>query len=234
MIKAIFGLSETGSVRQANEDSYLLDRKSGLFAVADGLGGLPNGSQASRLTLDLLKHKITRNPEAATLDLISEVNMETRKAGFNLDAAGFGTTLTLARCLENGESVEITHVGDSAAYRVRDGACERLTVEHTVAARILAGEFDQADEAIPLAAHHTLTQCIGQEPFIDPQLVTYKVRPGDRLFLFTDGVTKAVAEPQLRETLVSTDSLEKVSQTITFLVEVAGSPDNYTLVAIQF
>ena len=51
MIKASFGLTETGSVRNENQDSFLLDVAKGILPVADGLGGLPNGDRASKLTL---------------------------------------------------------------------------------------------------------------------------------------------------------------------------------------
>lgn len=233
MIIASFGLTETGSVRTRNEDSYLLDTKQGLIAVADGLGGLPNGAQASRLALDILKQKLTRQPDRALVEVIAEVNEETRQIGYELDVSGFGTTLTMARFLPGKGTVEIAHVGDSAAYLVRDEEVHLLTHEHTVAARMVAAQFEEAAEAIPASAHHTLTQCIGQELYIDPQFIEIPIQKGDRIFLLTDGVTKPVNEAQLEQALVIKDSLERVCQALTFRIEIAGSPDNYTIASVE-
>lgn len=233
MINATFGLTETGSVRSRNEDSYLLDTDLGLIAVADGLGGLPNGAQASRMALDILKQKFARKADRNLVEVITEVNEETRQIGYDLDVSGFGTTLTMARILPDSSQLQIAHVGDSAAYLVRNNEVQLLTHEHTVAARMVATQFEEAAEAIPASAHHTLTQCIGQDLYIDPQIETISLQPGDRVFLLTDGVTKPVSEAQLEQALVLKDSLERVCQALTFRIEIAGSPDNYTIASVE-
>lgn len=234
MIKASFGISETGAVRSENQDSYLIDSKKGLFAVADGLGGLPNGSTASRMALQTLKRGTSENNELPLSSILAEVNDAVRDHGFRQDVSGCGTTLTVARLRDRGKCLEIAHVGDSAAYLVRAGEARLITVEHTVAARMVADQWGDADEAIPASAHHTLTQCIGQDPYIDPQVLEFELQKGDRLFLMTDGVTKPVPEHQLLEALQLDDSVDRICQALTFRVEIAGSPDNYTVVGLQF
>ena len=234
MFKASFGLSETGSVRESNQDSYLLDATHGILAVADGLGGLPNGQRASSMTVDILHKKLLKDPALQLQDLISAINEETREFGYNLNAAGFGTTLTMIRCLFDQQQIEMAHVGDSAAYLVSKGQARRLTIEHTVAARMVSSHWEEDMEDIPLSAHHPLTQCIGQELYIDPQFLNLDVQTGDRLFLLTDGSTKPVEEAQLIEALCLDDQLDRVCQALTFRIEIAGSPDNYTMVAVEF
>jgi protein phosphatase len=234
MIKASFGLTETGSVRIENQDSYLLDVEHGLIAVADGLGGLPNGARASQMALDILRKKLTRNRLLPLHEIITEVNEETRSVGYGMDTAGFGTTLTLARYIPEREVLEIGHVGDSAAIIVSKGKVGTLTVEHTVAARMVAEQWHDASDAIPLSAHHTLTQCIGQDLYIDPQLMEVPVQEGDRIFLVTDGVTKALPERTLIQSLNGQAPIGKIYQSLTFQIEAAGSPDNYTVIAVEF
>ena len=233
MISGNFGLSEKGSVREENQDSYLLDSENGIYAVADGLGGLPNGSRASKMALEVLHHKLIAPGSASLETIIAEVNEETRNIGYQLDGSGFGTTLTMRRLLPDGERMAIAHIGDSAAYLVRDGVVSMLTEEHTLAARMVADEWAHACEAIPPSAHHTLTQCIGQELYIDPQVVEFPLQQGDRIFLFTDGVTKPMSESQLTEALLIDDSIERICQALTFRIEIAGSPDNYTIIALE-
>lgn len=234
MIKGTFGLSEKGSFRNENQDSFLIDKQQGLLAVADGLGGLPNGERASQMTVEMIRKKLAAAPQTPLLDLVLAVNEETRDFGYNLDESGFGTTLTMARFNESSQSLEIAHVGDSAAFLVREGKVKILTDEHTVAAQMVASQFEEACEAIPPSAHHTLTQCIGQELYIDPQVTEINILPGDRVFLFTDGVTKPLDAEFLSEAIVAKESVEQICQTLTFRIEVAGSPDNYTIVAAEF
>jgi protein phosphatase len=234
MITATFGLSETGSIRDQNQDALLIDAQAGVFAVADGLGGLPYGDRASRLALDILRRVLHADPHLALLDAVNTVNREAREVGFGLDPAGFGTTLTVARLDSHSRRLELAHVGDSAALLRSGDELTQLTVEHTVAARMVENQWEDACESIPPSAHHTLTQCIGQEPYIDPQVLQVAVKPGDRLFLATDGVVKPVVDARLRQCLLGNDSLERICQALTFQVEIAGSPDNYTIVAVEF
>jgi len=237
MIKASFGISETGAVRGENQDAFILDTGRGVFAVADGLGGLAHGDRASRTALELLSRKISRNGLATLKDIFQEVNAEARRTGFRLNAGGFGTTLTVARHVPEAGRVDVAHIGDSAAWLVRDGTARLLTVEHTVAARMAeaaALPYGVEEETIPLLAHHTLTQCIGQDPYIDPQAMEIPLQEGDRLFLLTDGVSKPLAEDALRQALEQPGTLERVCQGLTFRIELAGAPDNYTIVALEF
>ena len=234
MIKASFALSETGALRNKNEDSFLLDESSCLLAVSDGLGGLPNGTQASLLALEILQKKVAGDPSIDIAQLIAEINEEARGLGFDLSPAGFGTTLTMVRLLPHSSRIQIGHVGDSSAFLVSAGTVRQLTEEHTVAARMIASQFEEACDAIPASAHHTLTQCIGQQLYIDPQIAEIEVRSGDRIFIFSDGVSKPLKEGQMRECLLMEDSLEHICQSLTFRIEIAGSPDNYTIVAAEF
>ncbi len=234
MIKSSYGLTETGAVRTNNQDSYLLDTEHGLFAVADGLGGLPNGDRASSVSLEILRKKLSKSIHLPLAEIITEVNLETRKVGFQLDRSGFGTTLTMGRLCDDGQAIEIAHVGDSVAYMVQGGQVNLITSEHTVAAQMAADRWEDASEAIPLAAHHTLTQCIGQDLYIDPQVVKLPIQPGTRLFLLTDGVTKPLPDSVLESFLGKDDSLEKIAQSLSFKIEAVGAPDNYTIVAVEF
>jgi protein phosphatase len=140
----------------------------------------------------------------------------------------------MAYCPPSEDRIQLAHVGDSAALLVRGEEVTILTMEHTVAARMVADKWQDANEAIPPSAHHTLTQCIGQDLYIDPQIVEAWVQEGDRIFLVTDGITKALPESTLFKCLTGKAPIDKICHSITFQVEAAGSPDNYTIVGVQF
>lgn len=234
MLKESFALTQRGAVRSANEDNYLLNAETGVYAVADGLGGLPSGDQASRLTLQLIDKALANDPEQPLPPLLETVHDEITRTGFENNPAGFGTTLTLARLRPHQDRLEIAHIGDSMACMVRDQRVARLTTEHTVATRMAAETWRDASEVIPPSAHHTLTQCIGQNESIEPQFLDMDLLPRDRLFLFTDGVTKPLSASGLDTCLIRPGPLEDVCQSLSFRIEAAGSPDNYTMVALAF
>lgn len=234
MVRDFFALSETGSVRRQNEDSYLLDAERGIFGVADGLGGLPHGKEASRQTLAQMHAALLEAPRQSLPDLVERINLSMMETGFALDGTGFGTTLTLARLAPDAASAEIVHVGDSTACHCRDDRVAILTMEHTVATRMVAEQWSAAGEAIPASAHHTLTQCIGQEASIEPQMIHLDLKDGDRLFLLTDGATKPLPRGELEQSLLKSGPLESLCQHLSFRIEAAGSPDNYTVVGLQF
>lgn len=231
MIAGTFAFSDCGVARHNNQDAYLCDPANGIFAVADGLGGLPNGERASRLTLDILAKRLrTANPDALG-ELLAEVNADVREIGLELDPAGFGTTLTLVRLDRKKKRLQMAHVGDCGAYLVRSGCLQLLSIEHTVAARM--NSHGEEDDDIPAIAFHTLTQCMGSFPYIEPQVLEMEYHAGDRFFLFTDGVIKSIVPKRLELELLRHATLEKICQSLSFMVEAAGSPDNYTMVAFE-
>jgi protein phosphatase len=233
MTKSSFGLTETGAIRHENQDGYLMDESNGLFAVADGLGGLPNGARASKIALDLLRKKLADDASTPLEDVLADVNTETRQVGFEMDVAGFGTTLTIGQVQPGSKFIKIAHVGDSAAYLVSNDSVQLLTKEHTVAARMIEEQWQDASEAIPLSAHHTLTQCIGQDLYIEPQVAIFPIQEGDRLFLLTDGVTKPIPESVLQKALQKNAPIAQIAQSLSFKIEAAGAPDNYTILGVE-
>ena len=88
----------------------MLDTENGILAVADGLGGLPNGARASKLALEVLRKKLIQGKDRPLIEIVSEVNQETREVGFQMDESGFGTTLTFCRLTPDGSHIEIAHV----------------------------------------------------------------------------------------------------------------------------
>src|SRR5690349_20656685 len=118
-----FGISDPGCVRNNNEDCYLLSPRSGLYVVADGMGGAQAGEHASKLAVDTLADVIG-NTEQSSAEMLAgafqEANNRVMSAAAN-DASleGMGTTLVAA--LESGPEVLIASVGDSRAYAYQGG-----------------------------------------------------------------------------------------------------------------
>ena len=147
--------------RDANQDAVLVG--DGLFAVADGLGGLQDGDIASRLALDTLDAAFSADRTVSgLLDGFRDANRAVWRQANGQDAT-MGTTL-VALAVTSDAAAIVLHVGDSRLYRFRNGRVEQLTHDHTVIADLIrAGELSEADaETHPY--RYVLTRAIGVPP----------------------------------------------------------------------
>lgn len=227
------GGSHRGCVRENNEDAFLILPSGKLLAVADGLGGLPDGEEASRLAIEVISREAGSLSEDDAPDLAAlfgAANREVHRVGSTRHAdSGIGTTLTAA--LIHGERLYIAHVGDSAAYLWRSGELHLLTEEHTVAALYGGSHTNHGSRSLPEHYFHTLTRCIGAAEELEVFTSNFALMAGDRLLLCTDGLTKIMNERLITETLGSTLSARQAVEVFLEMALERGAPDNVALVA---
>jgi protein phosphatase len=187
--------TDIGLVRSENEDRHLCADDLRLYAVADGIGGLPGGAEAAQLAItSLLKEARAARDAGRVLDLASSfgyANGEVIGLGqrFAPDT-GLGTTLTAVHLHEG--VLRVASVGDSRCYLFRDARLRLLTtddtVEHEVAVRRSRGEDVQLDERY----RNALTRCIGQPMPLEVRVFSYPLQAGDRVLVCSDGITRMV------------------------------------------
>jgi serine/threonine protein phosphatase PrpC len=215
--------SHTGNVRGNNEDDYLLGcAPDGAFlcAIADGMGGVAGGAEASRTALWALG--------TAVLDGGSKLTYEQRvREGFAaasvrlFDAAAavpalrdMGTTLT-ALCFSDG-MVRLGHVGDTRVYRLCLGKWEQLTTDHAVR-----------------EPSNMLLRCIGGgHATCEVDQAEWKTEQGDRFLLVTDGVWGVVPSAVLHR-LAQGAKPQAVAEALVAQALAAGGPDNATAVVVD-
>ena len=229
-----FGFSHIGRVRPENEDSFLCDDARQLYAVADGIGGLPAGAQASQKTVAVLAQLIAPQPPQKNLnyaEILKEINQQVFNLGRLLcPQYGLGSTLTCAHLV--GVKLHVNHVGDSAAFRLRSKLLEQLTQDHTVAgenqARLNRGESGQ----LVTGNDQALTRCIGQPPPIRSECLVHTILPHDRYLFATDGITHFVPKTEIANLLqAATAPVEVVTQLIE-RANQSGGHDNATAVVL--
>jgi protein phosphatase len=225
MISA-YAASDVGLRRECNEDAFLCLPERGLFAVADGLGGLAYGEVASRMVVEMLAAGEDESFEDMTA-FVRTISETIRRKGFELGSGMIGTTLTFAM-LRSGY-LRIAQVGDSVAFLTTpSGESLQLTEDQTVAEeRRRSGRSD-----IEPYMEHVLTQCIGQDGEVVPVVFMRPFPDGAHLLLCSDGITKTVDRADILKQLAAATSPAELVDSLIRKANLMGGPDNSTAVAV--
>jgi protein phosphatase len=226
--------SDVGRIRAKNDDSAYVGRH--LAVVADGMGGHAGGDVASAATvLDMLHlDHGDYDGDAGTVlaDEIQTANsLLSELVHINPKLAGMGTTVT-ALLLAEGK-LHFAHIGDSRAYRLRDGVFEQVSVDHTFVQRLIDEGRLRPEEAETHPHKNVLMRVLGDvdaSPELD--LDTLEVKPGERWLLCSDGLNY-VAGHVVERTVRETKDLRECVETLVNLTLEAGSPDNVTVVMVE-
>jgi serine/threonine protein phosphatase PrpC len=236
------GGSHVGRVRRGNEDAFLVDAPRGLVLVADGMGGHAAGEVASALARETVGTLLARAlDEGVPEEELPAVMHESIRAAHaeilayaarHPDARGLGTTLTAGILLPQGR-LHLVHVGDSRAYRLRDGVLAQLTRDHTwVQREVDAGRLTPAAaRRHPLA--HIITRALGVDSAARPDLLREALLPGDVLLLCTDGLTGMVEDGELARVLASGLPIPERVEALIHAANHHGGDDNVTAVVVE-
>jgi PPM family protein phosphatase len=226
------GRTDVGRQRSANEDSLVL--RPPFFAVADGMGGARAGEVASAIAAEAFEGASTSG-EAAEAQL-GKILREANRRIYHLAVSdeshrGMGTTLTAAK-VHDGE-VSIAHVGDSRAYRMRDGELEQITRDHS-----LVAELERSGQITAEAAEHhpqrsIITRALGPEPDVDVDTYTLSAREGDVFLLCSDGLTSMIPDDEVAAILRTADNLDQAADGLIKAANQSGGRDNITVVLFR-
>ncbi len=227
-----YATTDTGRQRRANEDSLLA--RPPLFVVADGMGGAQAGEVASKLATDTFAAGLgdTSEPERELASRASAANSLINALSHeDAEHAGMGTTLTAAYVA--AEEVAIAHVGDSRAYRLRDGQLERLTDDHSLVDELLRQGKITPAEAVDHPQRSVITRALGPEPSVEIDTRSYAARSGDVYLLCSDGLTTMLPETRVAEILCSQPRLRDAGEALVRAANAAGGRDNITVILFR-
>lgn len=226
------GLTDVGRQREANEDNLVLAVP--VFAVADGMGGARAGEVASRIAAEAFDDD--RDPKATPEQQLEGVARMANRRIHELSQRdeshrGMGTTLTAA--MFDGDCVSVGHVGDSRAYRLRDGQLQQLTDDHS-----LVAELERSGQLTPEAAEHhpqrsIITRALGPEPNVEVDTHSHPARAGDVYLLCSDGLTGMVSDDDLAAIVRGSGSLEEAAESLVRAANQSGGKDNITVVLFR-
>lgn len=226
------GLSDVGRQRDANEDNYVIAMP--LFVVADGMGGAQAGEVASATAAGVFEGSADsgEGPE----QLLTELTREANRRIFDMAQAdpsrrGMGTTLTAAMVWPEG--VSIGHVGDSRAYRLRDGQLEQLTHDHSLVAELQRSGQLTAEAAENHPQRSIITRALGPESDVVVDVHTHTARDRDVYLLCSDGLTGMVSDAEMAGILRGAGKLADAAAALIKAANQGGGKDNITVVLFR-
>ena len=226
--------SDTGRVRQANEDSYLV--VDGLFAVADGMGGHQAGEVASHLALETLQSEFDAAGTDVLVRAVENANhtLVSRSAA-DPELAGMGTTLVAMALVEASgrDAIGVVNVGDSRLSLMSDGELAQITEDHSLVATMERQGRLTAAEAAVHPQRNILTRALG----IDGTVLvdSWEILPviGDRYLICSDGLFNEVDENRIAATLRRLADPNEACRELIRLANEGGGRDNITCVVVD-
>ena len=244
-----FGNTDQGKTRTNNEDTFLVNDRLGLYAVADGIGGHEGGEVASRLAVEALSGMLREqfagsrstaafddSPEAdqylsSLRDAIALANTTVRQAAAQDPAlTGMGTTMT-AVLLRPRTSVFV-HVGDSRAYLFREGTLRQLTDDHSLVAEQMRAGLITPEQARMSPYRHVITRSVGIHPEIHADFGMFELEKNDILLLCTDGLTEMVKDDDIAR-ILSSETPAASAESLVRRANDNGGVDNITVVVVR-
>jgi len=252
-----YGLTDIGTVRQSNQDNFLIDPALGIVAVADGMGGHERGEVAAWLALRALQGALAAaDPAPAARGAGDDADPHTGGAAQNrhvsaivaahraVDAAnaevyeanvraghaegdGMGTTLTGFWQAWSGGPLVVFHVGDSRLYRLRAGELALLTRDQSLYQQALEAGITQ-----DYPPRNLLLQAIGPTDAVLPDVSLCPLLPGDVYLLCSDGLHGVVPDAAIAQQLQGANArtLDRCCAALVALAKQYGSRDNITAV----
>lgn len=222
--------SDVGRVRSGNEDSFLIDERLQLFAVADGMGGHQAGEVASATALEALRAAIASGTSMVRSIELANDAVVTRAAD-DTALVGMGTTLTVASMSPTG--ITIGHVGDSRAYLLRNNTLYRLTEDHSLVEALVRDGRLTPEQAQLHPQRSVITRALGIDASVQVDHGDIALTSGDRVLLCSDGLTTMVRDGALQRILATTENPEDAANLLVDAANDAGGDDNITAVVID-
>ena len=230
--------TDVGVIRKENQDSFAIveGEKFTLFSVADGMGGVHGGAEASATAIAALRYAFQGSTDQLTIKKLDHVLKCANEIIFSIgdgssDLSGMGTTIVAVGI--TAKELLLAHVGDSRAYLVRDGSLIKLTTDHTLVQDLVAAGSLSAAQAAKHPISHVLTRSLG--PCADvavecAQLPNF-LKPNDKLVICSDGLYGMLSSDEIVATVTSLNPEQATAHLIN-QANLHGGVDNITVIVV--
>ena len=243
--------TDVGMKRTHNEDYFSLIEDEQLFLVADGMGGHASGEVASKMAAETIGefYQRTREDEDATwpykMDrslsyvenrLVCAVKLANLRifetSCRDIRYKGMGTTIV--SCMVSGDKAYVGHVGDSRVYRIRGGAIQQITRDHSLLEDYKEAKPDMTEEEERNFPHkNVITRALGMRETVQVDIKAHQIQSGDLFILCSDGLSGMVPDEQILYVASNAKSLERAVAELVDAANRAGGTDNVTTLLLQ-
>ena len=229
------GLSEK---RPENEDSFLEVQDSGIFAVADGVGGAQAGDVASQMAMEIVGEAFINMKSAGDAEEMMKTAIESaNEAIFRMsnELPQLSTMATTIVALHiSGNIATIGHVGDSRLYRIdSNGTLYRETQDHSVVEEEVRAGRMTAEQAANHPSRNIISRALGAEPNVEVDLKTMMIEPNTTFLICSDGITRHITDDEINALLFSANQPTDICQRMKEICYDRGAEDNLTAVIVR-
>lgn len=231
--------TDVGIVRSGNEDNYLMLADRGIFIVADGMGGHAAGEVASEMAVRLISRDLGTVRGVPDDEVAERMRQAIRGANAAIyertltehDKRGMGTTATALVLLPN--RFLLGHVGDSRAYRMRDGQFEQLTKDHSYVQEQVDAGLLTPEQARVHPYSNVITRCVGANQDVIPDTYLGDLRIGDVVLLASDGLTGMLEDEHIHKILEAPGGPQDWVDAMINDANRRGGLDNITAIVVK-
>jgi protein phosphatase len=247
----VAGETNVGMKRNHNEDNFSIIEESGLYIVADGMGGHASGEVASKMAVDSMKeffvatandpertwpYKMDRSKGYEENRLITAIKLANLRiyesAQRDSRQRGMGTTIVTIFAVEDG--VYTAHVGDSRVYRLRDGKIEQLTEDHSLLNDYIKMKRLTPEEIANFPHKNVIVRALGMKDTVKVDTYFEHPKANDTYLLCSDGLSGPVSDPELLEITSTAPDLKTAATRLIERANQNGGPDNITVVLARW
>jgi protein phosphatase len=247
----VAGETNVGMKRNHNEDNFSIIEDAGLYIVADGMGGHASGEVASKMAVDAVReffsatsddpertwpYKMDRSKGYEENRLITGIKLANLRiyesAQRDPRQRGMGTTIVSIFAVEDG--VYIAHVGDSRVYRVREGAIEQLTEDHSLLNDYIKMKRLTAEEIANFPHKNVIVRALGMKDTVKVDTKFEQPKAGDLFLLCSDGLSGPVTDPEMLDICGQASDLKTAASRLIERANANGGPDNITVVLARW
>jgi len=245
------GVTDVGLQREHNEDNFVVVPQHDLFVVADGMGGHQAGDVASRMAVEAIPAffetvasedvtwPFSFDPSLSEEEnrLVTGVRIANQQivalGSRSSEHQGMGTTVVASLFSPRRGRLYIAHVGDSRAYRIRDGKIEQITRDHSLVNDYLEAMPDMPEDQRSELPKNVITRALGMQEQVAVDVGSFDAQVGDLYLLCSDGLSGMVEDDELCEIATASDDLLELCQSFVNRANEHGGEDNVTVVLIR-
>ena len=244
MTYQIYAKTDTGRVRNNNEDSVVFEESHRLLVLADGMGGYNAGEVASSMATTFIKTEMTRwmaevgsvvqprDVRRALEICVDNANLEILNAAIsNPSYAGMGTTLVVCVFLHN--TLVVGHIGDSRCYRLRGGVLQAITRDHSLLQEQIDAGLVTPEEAVNSSIKNLVTRALGVEVPVLLEVNELPVESGDLYLLCSDGLTDMVPDSLIAKIVATNLSINRKADQLIETANDSGGRDNISVMLVS-